>query len=51
MTQRKCVVNFEKLKQLLTNAPMLKIEDPDRFWCAKMLTRKDLVESLCKKDR
>ena len=47
-----CATNFERLKQLLTNALVLKIVDPNKeFMVCTNSYKRGLVESLCRKDR
>jgi hypothetical protein len=45
-----CEERFQELKYLLTNAPVLKIADPNKSLCVQMPARKDSEESLCKKN-
>jgi hypothetical protein len=45
----KCEENFQHLKDLVTNAPILKVAEIDKdFLCAQMHARKGLVDSLPK---
>jgi hypothetical protein len=45
-----CEESFQQLKHLLTNAPVLKIVDPNKeFLCVHILAKKDSEESSCKK--
>ena len=43
----KCEESFQKIKQLLMTAPVLRIADPDGDFVVCMDARKDLKESSC----
>ena len=45
----RCEESFQRLKNLLTNAPVLKVADLENIlWCVPMHVDKGLEESLCK---
>jgi hypothetical protein len=52
LSTSECGERFQEMKYILTNEPMLKIADPNKDFLVyvQILARKDLEESLCKKD-
>ena len=46
----RCEESFQRLKNLLTSAPVLKVADLEKtVWCVPMHVDKDLEDSLCRK--